>query len=411
MKAFRYFFPKRPLRERLPLPPRRYSSSQTPYPIPPERLSDCRLLIAAGVARTTSDAYRLIVEYPTMTYRQIIRKTKRKRRPRPRWVTFLIRLKKLLIGMVAIVALLSAPLPTNAQDEPPIGTGRIIAGALNVRALPDPTSARLGVLRRGAVVTVYEVRDGWLRLRCTNQPCWINGSPKYVQFAGEGGVVVNATRSLPDLQLASYVVDPATPAPGQPFRLVLTLKNAGGADANLFSVAAAFSPSNHFAFVTVGGLAAGGQGTVSLDNSAGETVTGRHTIGVALDVEDTVQEGAAGEANNVVMVSYWIDRPYTAQSRLRIEPQTNVDIHGGAPDFAWDGTVLRALSGAALAVLDMPLSEVHHDLLDLKDGQAWDGALQAGMIVGFRTAEGRRGVLRVVSVSPLEIQYAIYANK
>lgn len=379
MKVFRYFFPKRPLRARLPLPPRRYSSEQTPYPIPPERRAECRLLIAAGVARTQADAYRLILENPNMNYRQIIRKTKRKRRPRPRWVTFLLRLKKLLIGMV-IVALLGAPLTADAQDEPPIGRGRIVAGALNVRALPDPNAAKLGVLRRGAVVTVYEVRDGWLRLRCINQPCWINGSPKYVRLEGEDGVMVNAARGLPDLQSDGYVVDPATPAPGQPFRLILTLKNAGGADANLFSVAAAFSPSSHFAFTTVGGLAAGGQGTVTLNNPGGEAATGRHSIGVALDVEDTVAEGAAGESNNVVMVSYWIDRPYIAQSRLRIEPNANVDIHGGTPDFAWDGAALRTLPGAALAMLDANFSDVHYDLLDLKDGQEWDGTLKVGLV-------------------------------
>lgn len=38
-------------------------------------------------------------------------------------------------------------------------------------------------------------------------------------------------------------------------------------------------------------------------------------------------------------------------------------------------------------LLDMPLSEVHHDLLNLKDEQAWDGAIVAGQVLGFRTAK------------------------
>lgn len=80
-----YFWPRRTLRQRLPLPPIRYTSNNSPWGDPPHELKNTiSLLKGYGVARTDHDAYRLLQRYPGMTARQIARLMRRPRRFWPR---------------------------------------------------------------------------------------------------------------------------------------------------------------------------------------------------------------------------------------------------------------------------------------------------------------------------------------
>lgn len=406
-RVVRYFVPRLTARERLPLPTKRYKlNSQLDV-----RHGDhvASILVGEGVARDYQDAQRLLAQHPGVHYRELIRRYKRRRRLMTRWNKFTTRLKRFIFGAFAL-ALVITPSVSNAQ-EPPIGEARILAQALNVRAAPDPSAPRLGYLLRGKVVRVYGIEDnGWLRLSCKGVPCYITGSPRYVRltlFEASVRPVVNAA-TLPDLVLVSYTIDPATPAPFEPYRVILTVRNAGTADANLFSVAAVFSPSEAFAMATVAGLPMGGQVNVVLSNMQGEPRTGRHTINVALDVEDHVSEGAQGEANNIEQLSMWIDIPYEKAARLRVEAFTNVDVLG----IAWDGIALRPLLGTRLAVLDALLSDVHYDLLDGLQGVA-SVTPERGMIVGVVLPSGQRGAFRVAAIErdAVIVEYVLYSNR
>jgi hypothetical protein len=95
-RVIRYFFPRVPLARRLPLPPRGFSGEHCRYGEPPaEQQPTLRLFIAAGVARTPADAYRLYLNNPGLSPQKIIRAYKRKRRREPRLARLWRKLKEL----------------------------------------------------------------------------------------------------------------------------------------------------------------------------------------------------------------------------------------------------------------------------------------------------------------------------
>ncbi|MCC6975534.1 MAG: hypothetical protein IT322_16125 [Anaerolineae bacterium] len=84
-RIFRYFFPKRRVRQRLPLSPLHYSSAHSPWGDPPPELeADIRRLMWQGLAATRQDGYRLLKKHPGKTLREIIRLERRRRYAMPR---------------------------------------------------------------------------------------------------------------------------------------------------------------------------------------------------------------------------------------------------------------------------------------------------------------------------------------
>jgi len=97
MRIWRYFFPRRKPRERLPLASRRYSSAHSVYCKVPEELKhSIRRMLTASIARTESDAYRLIQANPGLSADQIIKRYKRHRRRTGRLARAWQRLKDIL---------------------------------------------------------------------------------------------------------------------------------------------------------------------------------------------------------------------------------------------------------------------------------------------------------------------------
>lgn len=94
-RAFRYFFPKRPVRERLPLPSRRYSSPNINRQVSVGEEWKVDLIIGNGLARTREDAKRLLLRYSGFSLTRLIKAEKRKRRRSGRlwraWQRFLAR--------------------------------------------------------------------------------------------------------------------------------------------------------------------------------------------------------------------------------------------------------------------------------------------------------------------------------
>ena len=409
-RAIRYFFPKRPIRERLPLPTKRLARrDEAAQDVQADIRNACRLLVAAGVARSLTDAQRLLGKYPSLTYRQIIRRERRRRRNQ-RLRTFLRRLKKFLIGAVLIAALIM-PSAARAQDDSPIGTARVIAQALNVRSEPSAASAKLGVLRRGATVKVYETTqadDGgtWLRLQCRAQPCWINGSPKYVQLrlAEPTAIANRVVQPLPDVTLSSWTINPAVPRPEQPFTVTLIIANRGKADAAPFAIGA--NAAEQFAMAYVNGLGAESQGTVVMQFVAPAN-TGAHEVNIALDIESAIEE--RDKRDNLVRIAYRVDAPLR-NGALKVTPYANVDLDGDSlADLSWNGVTLDAINGAQIQAFDGKLTDIHADFLDGVNGSFFEPS--EGAIALVRTASGDAAWIRIAKLVPLlELQYGVYGR-
>jgi hypothetical protein len=322
---------------------------------------------------------------------------------------------------IVVILICVLALPTGglfAQGQRPLATVRALA--VNVRSGPGAQYPAIGQLKQGARFWVTAVTPdfGWLFFSYWGKDAYVTAQPGLVTVDVDLAQLPGATvaDSVPPastgaaIALSDYVVSPVVPAPGEPFEISLTLKNTGSTDAGLFSVAASFSPSNTFAWATVGKLGAGESGTVVLRDT-GEQATGRFTIQVALDVENRLGDVVK---DSLPEVTYRIDRPYIAQSSIKLEPFTNVDLHGGTPDLALDLAGLSALNGAQLVLLtDLALPDVHYDLLaQVKGAAVAADKLLPGALIGLKTAEGRRGLLRVAAYDGrvLEVQYFIYAK-
>jgi len=93
MSFFRYLFPKRRLKDQLPLLPNRYSSRRGNVD---RRYADAiRLLKGHGAAKTDQDAMRLLKKHPGRSVLQIIAIAKRERVETPKLARAWERLKRL----------------------------------------------------------------------------------------------------------------------------------------------------------------------------------------------------------------------------------------------------------------------------------------------------------------------------
>src|SRR6185436_9851198 len=92
-----YLFPPIRLAQRLPLPPRWYSSRQG-EPVPDELKEKVYFLKAWGLCYTDQDAMRLIRLYPGKSIQEIRKLEGRGRKRVDRWKTFKRRLMRLWNG-------------------------------------------------------------------------------------------------------------------------------------------------------------------------------------------------------------------------------------------------------------------------------------------------------------------------
>jgi hypothetical protein len=213
--------------------------------------------------------------------------------------------------------------------------------------------------------------------------------------------------------MVSASLNPALPQPGQPFSVLINLQNAGQAATGEFAVAATFEPGGVFTSAIVPGLGPGVQTVVPLNVTVAGT--GNFTVAIVLDLNQQVDEGPAGEANNQAPFSYRIDRAYIAQGSFQVAPTTNVDFHGGTADATYDGLNLTPINGTLINILaGVQLNQVHYDYLTPavvnNAAPISQASLAPGTVLGIQTAEGQRGVLRVAGYngSSIILEYYIY---
>jgi len=108
-----------------------------------------------------------------------------------------------------------------------------------------------------------------------------------------------------DLVMISAVMNPMVPTSGQPFILSVVIRNQGNRDAGAFAVATSFLPGDVYSAVNVAGLPAGTQTTVNLSGTVNGS--GNFTIAIVIDLNNQVDEGANGKANNKPQFNYTVN--------------------------------------------------------------------------------------------------------
>lgn len=190
-----------------------------------------------------------------------------------------------------------------------------------------------------------------------------------------------------------------------PFNVIVTVRNQGLLDAGQFAVAATFEPGGAYAGVNIPFLGAGQQTTVNLTGSLSGP-TGPQQITIIADLNNQINEGSVGEANNDdYSISYIADRSalITSSVTLGVGGTIDLDTPSGTIDLSWDGNQLTALNGAQIYILSnvSSLDQVHHDMISTSTNSSpIPGSILGGAYIGYVTNAGaaRRGVMRIDNV-------------
>ncbi|PJF34858.1 MAG: hypothetical protein CUN49_13510 [Candidatus Thermofonsia Clade 1 bacterium] len=191
---------------------------------------------------------------------------------------------------------------------------------VNVRYGPgleyDPP---LGRLPRGTKVELLGANSTytWFTFNFQGQLAWITGDSNLVSIFGN-------VRSLPVVPIPPTRTPVATPTPplppnpdlvvvsaflsqnplkqNTPFNVTVTVRNQGGVNAGPFAVAASFQ--GVYGAVNVPGLASLQQTTIVISYTGVPNVGTNFKDAIVVDLNNEVNEGPAGEANNLFEIIY-----------------------------------------------------------------------------------------------------------
>jgi ABC-type branched-subunit amino acid transport system substrate-binding protein len=336
-------------------------------------------------------------------------------------------------GRLKIIDVTPTLVPTATQ--PPTATPNGVVGTMkstvNVRTGPGTVYPVIGQLRKGDQEQLVGASSDfkWYVINFRQQQGWISAS--LVDVFGDVKTLpvvappptpipsptppASATPAPPpqaDIIMVSATMNPPIPQPGQPFTLSVIIKNQGNIDAPGFAVATTFEPGGKYTAVNLPGLGAGQQTQVDLPNTVGGTIV--HTLAIVLDLNNQVDEGPTGEANNKPTFTYRIDHTYAAQGNISINPGNSADFDGGGADVGWDGTNLAPLAPGKIGILGgVVLEQVHYDLLapsTVNTAPLNKANLGPGTLIAIYTAQNKRGVLRVSGYAgnTIQLEYFIY---
>lgn len=330
-------------------------------------------------------------------------------------------------------------IPT-AQPSPtatPEGVVLTIKSAVqNVRTGPGLQYDILGQLRQGQQARV---------IGATRDFTWV-----VIEFRGQNGWLATSLLDIfGDLSTLPIIQPPPAPTPGPPtatpspqpfadivvlgaspavmtrgqqFNLVVTVQNRGSSNAGQFGVAASFPPDNVYSGVTLNqGLGAGQTTTLTLSGTLNGT-TGIYSAIIVADLNQEINEGPDGEANNDdFIIVYRLDRAVLNSGTLTLNPGGTLSLEGaGAADVQWNatGTSLDFPSppgGSGMYIITgvATLNDVYFALINpsLANTFNLNVALLPNAFIGIVTAEGNRGVMHVDSVvsgGPISLSYRVY---
>ncbi len=232
-------------------------------------------------------------------------------------------------GRVGVSGAVPTNYPTTTLTASPTPQGVVgtMKSNVNVRTGPGDNYPVIGELKKGEQQPLIGASADfkWYVIDFRQQQGWISASlvtvfgdvnslpviappPTPIPSATPLAPPATATLvppSFADLVMVSATMNPPVPTSGQPFTLAVIIKNQGSRDAGPFAVGTSFLPGNVYSAVNVGGLAAGAQNTVVLSGTV--TGSGDFTIAIVIDLNNQVDEGPAGEANNKPQFSYHVN--------------------------------------------------------------------------------------------------------
>lgn len=319
--------------------------------------------------------------------------------------------------------------PTPVPSPTPDGfTATIQSAVQNVRSGPSIDYDILGQLSEGTQVRVIGATTDftWLVIDYRGQQGWL--ATYLVETFGD-------RTTVPIIQPPASPTPPpptatATPSPradiiilnatpdritlGEPFTVTVTVLNQGSLPAGPFGVAATFEPGGAYAGVTINSLGAGQQTNIQLQNTLNGD-SGPQDIKIIADLNDQVDEGPSGEANNSFYTySYIADEEIENSGTLTINPGGTLDLEGtGTNDVTWTGSDLDTAGGMYVITGFNTLDDIHHDAIDtnLANTLSLNVSLLPNAIIGIVTADGNRGVMQITSVTsggPITIRYRVY---
>lgn len=110
----------------------------------------------------------------------------------------------------------SVSAPSTKSDKP-IGTATVSVSALNVRAEPNVSAARIGGVIKGQSLSYYEAKDGWLKIAYASTFGWV--AAKYTSYKDETTQPENPS---PNPEPENPSPDPEPEKPSTTFKVKVT---------------------------------------------------------------------------------------------------------------------------------------------------------------------------------------------
>lgn len=208
----------------------------------------------------------------------------------------------------------------------------------------------------------------------------------------------------------------------------VTVQNVGGANAGPFAIAATFPPDNVYtSFTFSSGLAAGTSQTVPLSVTP-TSATGNFNVILVADLNNSVNEGPIGEANNTTFTfNFQVDRQLILINNTTLATGASVDLEGNVSpqfDIQYTGAGLNTTGSCTpttycIGLLSPNLNwdTAYYGAITNADGVnttfVANAALTPGSVLGVLTAEGRRAVIRVDAINPglsITLTYRVYVE-
>ncbi len=319
--------------------------------------------------------------------------------------------------------------PTPDYTSTPQGVwGEVNSARLNVRTGPGTSYAVIGQLSAGETVLPIgaNVDFSWLVIPFRGQTGWVatylvtlkggqlNSLPIVIPPPSPTPALTATPTPSPfaDLIVTGASLEPSRPIPGSPLTVRVVIQNIGSANSTDTAIAASFQPGEIYTSAAIPALAPGQLVTLVL--SPVLTGSGAYSVQLVVDLNNLVNEGPAGEANNLYPITYTFDHALWMEAQITLNPGQEVPLlSSGATQLRWDGATLWAINGAQIVLLPgLTWSTAYYDVLPVMSGTAVARAsLAPGTLVGLTTApEGYRGYLRVDGFigDSLRFSYRVY---
>lgn len=301
------------------------------------------------------------------------------------------------------------PVPTATPDGV---VANILSDVQNVRGGPSTDFDILGQLRQGDQVQIVGSTGdyNWLVIDFRGQEGWIANLPNLNDVFGDLNTVplvtppptptpaATSTAAPPqeaDIVIQSASVVPNPILPNNSFTITAVVANVGRSNAGTFSVAMTMPPNNVLVSATVASLAAGQTTNVTLTGTLQNT--GSYAAVLVADLNNQVPEGVGESNNDDFTYNYRIDRALISSGSTTANGGDTISL-SGAVLLNWDGTNFNAVGGQ-IGALNVTYENVHYDLISTTTANVGSLTPVAGSVVGVRNSDGKRGALRVDSIS------------